>query len=96
MQAPKFRNGRKAMIELTAQQTQLLNASQPTQVVNPLTREKFVLVPLEEYQRLTQDDYDDSPWTSEEREALAWEAGKHAGWETMTEYDDYPDSSEKP
>ena len=35
--------------------------------------------------------YDDSPWTSEECHALAWEAGKHAGWEDMDEYDDIPE-----
>jgi hypothetical protein len=28
-----------------------------------------------------------------ERHALAWEAGKHAGWEDMDEYDDV---AEKP
>jgi hypothetical protein len=40
---------------------------------------------------LTGDEYDDSPWTAEERDALAWEAGKHAGWEDMDEYDDDPE-----
>ena len=34
--------------------------------------------------------YDDSPWTAEERDALAWEAGKHAGWDDMGEYDEEP------
>ena len=28
--------------------------------------------------RLKENDYDDSPWTMEELQALAWEAGKHA------------------
>ena len=42
---------------------------------------------VDEYERLKEDDYDDSPWTSEERLALAWAAGKHAGWEDMDEYD---------
>ena len=37
---------------------------------------------------MTGEEYDDSPWTAEERDALAWEAGKHAGWEEMDEYDD--------
>jgi hypothetical protein len=81
------------MIELTEAQAQSLEQpkTQPPRVVNPWTRETFVLVPLEEYQRLIREDYDDSPWTSEERDALAWEAGKHAGWEDMDEYDNYPD-----
>jgi hypothetical protein len=36
-------------------------------------------------------EYDDSPWTSEERLALAWAAGQRAGWDDMDEYDDLPD-----
>jgi hypothetical protein len=42
-------------------------------------------------ERLMESEYDDSPWTSQEREALAWEAGKSAGWEDMDEYDDAPE-----
>jgi len=47
--------------------------------------------PIDE--QLQDDDYDDSPWTREELEALAWETGKHAGWDEMNEYDDLPDES---
>ena len=81
------------MIELTEQQVQELQkvAVVPPRVANPKTRETFVLLPVEEYERLMDIEYDDSPWTSEERMALAWEAGKHAGWEDMDEYDDIPD-----
>jgi len=32
-------------------------------------------------------EYDDSPWTDEEIELLAWEAGAQAGWEDMDDYD---------
>ncbi len=39
------------------------------------------------------DEYDDSPWTQEELEALAWETGKAAGWDEMNEYDDPPEES---
>ena len=46
---------------------------------------------VEEYERLKADDYDDSPWTREEMEALAWEAGKAIGWEDMDEYDRLPE-----
>jgi hypothetical protein len=72
------------MIELTEQQARALEHPEaiPPRVVNPRTQETFVLL------RLEQEEYDDSPWTSEERHALAWEAGKHAGWEDMDEYDD--------
>jgi hypothetical protein len=40
------------------------------------------------YDRLTE--YDDSPWTAEEMDALAWEAGQSAGWDEMNEYNHYP------
>ena len=45
----------------------------------------------DEYERLTEEGYDDSPWTREEMEALAWEAGKSIGWEDMDEYDQLPE-----
>ena len=81
------------MIELTEEQLRALEKPEttPPRVVDPRTRKTFVLLPVEEYERLKEDEYDDSPWTSEERHALAWEAGKHAGWEEMDEYDDIPD-----
>ncbi len=78
------------MIELTEQQMQALEdpGAGPLRVVNPRTNETFILLRVDEYERLKENEYDDSPWTSEERHALAWEAGKHAGWEDMDEYDD--------
>jgi len=42
----------------------------------------------EEYERLTAEEYDDSPWTREELQALAWERLKHEDWD---EYDDLPE-----
>jgi hypothetical protein len=81
------------MIELTEQQMQALetaNGNAP-RVMNPRTKETFVLVPVDEYERLTEEEIDYSPWTKEEMLALAWETGKHAGWEDMDEYDDYPE-----
>lgn len=47
-----------------------------------------MLLRVEDYERLTQLDYDDSPWTREELEALAWERVKHEDWD---EYDDLPE-----
>ncbi|HZW34675.1 MAG TPA: hypothetical protein VFF52_28375 [Isosphaeraceae bacterium] len=81
------------MIELTEQQLQALEDSETSslRLVNPRTGETFVLLRLDEYERLEHDEYDDSPWTREELHALAWEAGKHAGWEDLDEYDDFPD-----
>jgi hypothetical protein len=82
------------MIELTEQQIQELEKSDAAspRLVNPRTGEAFVLVRLDEYRRLKEDEYDDSPWTREELHALAWEAGQHAGWDDMDEYDDAPET----
>ncbi len=81
------------MIELTEQQLQALENPEvtPPRVLNPRTKETFVLLRVDEYERLKEDEYDDSPWTREELQALAWEAGKQAGWEDMDEYDDIPE-----
>jgi hypothetical protein len=68
------------MIELTEQQIQALEnpEANPRQIVNPRTKEKFVLLRIDEYARLKEEEYDDSPWTREEIEGLAWEAGAPA------------------
>jgi hypothetical protein len=81
------------MIELTEQQMQALEDSEATsaRLVHPRTKETFVLLRLDEYERLKENEYDDSPWTREELQALAWETGKQAGWEDMDEYDDVPE-----
>jgi hypothetical protein len=83
------------MIELTEQQAQSLEDPQstPPQVVNPRTKETFVLLRDDEYKRLKENEYDDSPWTKEELKSLAWAAGKQAGWEDMDEYDDLPEKA---
>jgi hypothetical protein len=78
------------MIELTEQQWAALgnsHADAPARIVNPRTKEQFVLLPADQYERLIEP-YDDSEWTREELHALAWEAGKSAEWEEMNEYDD--------
>jgi hypothetical protein len=81
-----------AVIELTEQQMQALAnpEASPPRVVNPRTKETFVLLPLEEYERLTEEESDDSPWTREELEALAWEVAEQTDWD---EYDDDPEKS---
>ena len=79
-----------AMIELTEQQMQALEKPEttPPRIVNPRTRETFVLLRVDEYERLKEEAYDDSPWTREELQGLAWEAAEQTGWE---EYDDAPE-----
>jgi hypothetical protein len=43
-------------------------------LTDPETKREYVLVPLDEYQKLAAMNYDDSPWTDEEMDALAEEA----------------------
>ena len=78
------------MIELTEQQVQAIEQAGTTtpRVVNPRTQESFVLLRVADYERLKEDEYDDSPWTREELQALAWERVKHEDWD---EYDDLPE-----
>lgn len=86
------------MIELTEEQVRAIgdHPSAPPRLLNPHTNEAFVLLRADEYKRLTEDAYDDSPWTREELQALAWEAGNRAGWEGEEEEDDDDDTPEKP
>jgi hypothetical protein len=81
------------MIELTEQQARALEsgATTPPRIIDPRTKETFVLLRLDEYERLKSSEYDDSPWTRDELQRLAWEAGKQAGWEDMDEYDNIPE-----
>jgi hypothetical protein len=58
---------------------------------DPGTNREYVLVRADVYDQLLKGQYDDSPWTAEERDSLALEAGKHAGWDEMSEYDNYPE-----
>lgn len=77
------------MIELTEQQMQSLeNHATPPRLVHPRSKETFVLLPVAEYERLKDSEYDDTPWTREELEALAWERLKH---EDCAEYDALPE-----
>jgi hypothetical protein len=80
------------MIELTEQQIQALRESDADSPLlrNPRTNETFVLLRLDEFERLKAAEYDDSPWTREELHALAWDRSRR---EDMAEDDDYEDKS---
>jgi hypothetical protein len=80
-----------AMIELMEQQKQAIGSGEPVRLRE--NGQEYVLVRADVFDRLVEGEYDDSPWTSEERYGLAWEAGKHAGWEDMDEYDDPAEQS---
>ena len=70
-------------IELTEDQVQALSQPHvnPPQLVNPRTHETFILLRVEQYRKLTEDLYDDSPLTREELEASAWQTAEHSGWD---------------
>lgn len=53
----------------------------------PWTQGTFVFLRVDDSERLTKHNYDDSPWTREELESLAWQRVKHEGW---SEYDALP------
>lgn len=74
------------MIKLTDQQLDELEKPEatPPRVVNPRTNETYILLPVSEYERLRAEEYDDGPWTREEIQSLAWEAGERSDWD---EYD---------
>ena len=61
------------MIELTEQQVKALESQQatPPRIVDPRTKETFVLLRVDEYERLKEDEYDDSPWTRDELQAAS-------------------------
>lgn len=59
--------------------------------MNPQTKEMFVLLRIDEYERLKEAEYDDSSWKREELEALAWETVQRTGSEEWDEYDDVPE-----
>ncbi|HJT77181.1 MAG TPA: hypothetical protein VJ739_08265 [Gemmataceae bacterium] len=82
------------MIELTEQQVRALERPEatPPRLVHPKTQQRFVLLPEEEYERLTS--YDAGSWTEEERNLLRAEALEALGWEGMEAYqDDQPGES---
>jgi PHD/YefM family antitoxin component YafN of YafNO toxin-antitoxin module len=82
-----------AMIELSEKQADALENTEgtPLRLVNPRTKGIFVLLTAEEYERLKEDEYDDTPWTKEELQAAAWEIGQRVGWEDSGEYNEAAD-----
>jgi hypothetical protein len=63
------------MIELTeSQRRSLLKPNgEPARIMDPATKQEYVLLKLEDYQELLHGAYDDSPWTDEEMDLLAAE-----------------------
>jgi PHD/YefM family antitoxin component YafN of YafNO toxin-antitoxin module len=63
------------MIELSEEQRRELSEAQPV-AIDPRTRQVYVLVPEQAYERIKELVYDDSPWSDEEMDLLAAEAGE--------------------
>lgn len=72
-------------IELTDDQMRALSQPHPhpPQVVNPRTREAYVLLRVDQYKKLTEDLYDDSPWTREELESVARQTAERSAWDAQ-------------
>lgn len=66
------------MVELTEQQVQAVIAAgeMPPTVVDPTTKTPYVLLRKDVYEQMKRAEYDDSPWTEEEMDMLAAEAGE--------------------
>lgn len=60
----------------------------PIRIVDSVSRQEFVLLRAEDYDRLIEEAYDDSPWTDEEMDLLAAENADMLGWEGMESYQD--------
>jgi hypothetical protein len=63
---------------------------QPLRLVDPETNTAFVVMEAKFFDRISAGAYDDSPWTDDEKDRLALEAGKSIGWDEMGEYDSFP------
>ena len=62
------------MIELSEEQRRNLVEPEPA-AIDPQTRQIYILVRKETYERIKELLYDDSPWTDEEMDLLAEETG---------------------
>jgi hypothetical protein len=78
------------MIELSDEQQRAvkLQPGQALRLVAPETRQAFVLLPADMYERLSKAAYDASPWSDEEMDMLAAEDADRLGWEGMEAYQD--------
>ncbi len=67
-------------IELTEDQMQALSQPHPNppQLVDPHTNEAFVLLHVNQYKKLTEELYDDRPWTREELQSVAWQTAERS------------------
>jgi hypothetical protein len=86
-------------MELTEEQRQKIREANAESIVltDPETKQEYVLLRADVYERLTCLVYADSPPTEEEKRRQLAESGKRAGWEDpeMDVYDDYDANRKK-
>jgi hypothetical protein len=80
-----------AMLELTEQQRQVVSNEENPTILDPQTREAYVLVRKAVFDRIKGLLYDDSEMTHDELRLLLAHSAKANGWDEpgMEEYDNY-------
>lgn len=78
------------MLEMNVELQQAVQAKngQPVRLFDPSSQKTFILLSVEEFERLADDEVDYSPWTQEEMDLLAAENADMLGWEGMESYQD--------
>ena len=87
------------MIELTEEQrheVENLNGG-AVEVSDPLTKEEYILIRKETFERIKGMLIDSGKWTAQEQLRLLAESGKRAGWDApeMDAYDNYDENRKK-
>jgi len=78
------------MIELTEEQRQELSKTEPV-AIDPITKETYVLVRKNVYDRIKGLLYDDGEWTDDELRLVLARSAEENGWNepAMDDYDQY-------
>lgn len=85
------------MIELTEGQRQQLENGEVVEVSEPDSRERYVIVKKDVYERIRHLLFDDSDWTQDELRLLLARTAKDSGWDEpgMDAYDRYDEELRK-
>jgi hypothetical protein len=85
------------MIELTQEQRQAIAGTESPVVLDPESKQSYVLVRKEVFDRIKGLIRDDSDWTADEQMRLLAESGKRAGWDApeMDVYDNYDENRKR-
>jgi hypothetical protein len=85
------------MIELTQEQRHAIAAAESPGTLDPETKQSYVLVRKEVFERIKGLLYDDSEWTFAEQLRLLAESGTRGGWDApeMDVYDNYDENRKK-